>query len=126
MSRQRNGFTLMELLVVVVIVGLLAAVALPRFSATRNKAKLATVKSDIRAIQAAQEGHYSNWNQYGNLNQLTNRMKLGLSAGNTATVTGNNRTYTATVTNASITTGFKACTFTYGGNSANNGKLICS
>lgn len=126
MTNRRNGFTLIELLVVVVILGILAAVALPKFAATKDKARLASVKSDIRNIQVAQEAHYSGWDRYGNLNQLKNRTKLTLSEGNTATITGNAKTFTATVENTAISSGPTKCTFIYGGNNKNNGKLTCS
>jgi prepilin-type N-terminal cleavage/methylation domain-containing protein len=123
---RRNGFTLIELMVVVLILGILVAIALPKFSSTRNKARLASIKSDIHNIQVSQEAHYSVWNQYGNLNQLKNRTKLVLSDNNTATVTGNAKTFTATVQNAAITSGPSKCTYIYGGTNKNNGILTCN
>jgi prepilin-type N-terminal cleavage/methylation domain-containing protein len=124
--RRRNGFTIIELLTAILIIGILAAVAMPKFGATRNKAKLASVKADVHAIQVAQEGHYSAYNRYGNLNQLTNRMKFVPSPGNTAAITGNARRYTATVTNASITMGPKECRVVYGGNATTEVPLTCT
>ena len=46
--RAPNGFTLIELLIAVVIVGLLAALAVPRLSVVRENAFVATMKSDLR------------------------------------------------------------------------------
>ncbi|HLG05625.1 MAG TPA: prepilin-type N-terminal cleavage/methylation domain-containing protein, partial [Gemmatimonadales bacterium] len=51
----RKGFTLIELLIVVVIIGILAAIAIPKFAATKDKAKLASVKTDLRNIMTSQE-----------------------------------------------------------------------
>ena len=55
----RKGFTLIELLIVVVIIGILAAIAIPKFATTKEKAYIATVKSDLRNLVTAQEGYFS-------------------------------------------------------------------
>ena len=60
----RKGFTLIELLVVVVILGILASIAIPKFAATKDKAKLATVKSDLKNIMTAQEAYFYDYATY--------------------------------------------------------------
>jgi type IV pilus assembly protein PilA len=50
-----GGFTLLELLVVVAIIGLLTAIAIPQYAAYRDKARIALVQADLRNIQLAME-----------------------------------------------------------------------
>src|SRR6266498_2970252 len=53
----RKGFTLIELLIVVVIIGILAAIAIPKFANTKEKAYLASMKSDLRNLVTAEESY---------------------------------------------------------------------
>jgi type IV pilus assembly protein PilA len=56
--RRSQGFTLIELLIVVVIIGLLAAIAIPKFANTKEKAVVASMKSDLRNLASAQESYW--------------------------------------------------------------------
>lgn len=58
MTTSRRGFTLIELLIVVVIIGILSAIAIPKFATTKERAYLATMKSDLRNLVGAQEGYH--------------------------------------------------------------------
>lgn len=60
----RRGFTLIELLIVVVIIGILAAIAIPKFAATKERAYLGTLKSDLRNLATAQESFFYDNNTY--------------------------------------------------------------
>jgi prepilin-type N-terminal cleavage/methylation domain-containing protein len=58
MSRARAAFTLIELLIVVVIIGILAAIAIPKFQSTKGKANAAALRSDLRNLAVAQEAYF--------------------------------------------------------------------
>ena len=60
----RKGFTLIELLIVVVIIGILAAIAIPKFANTKEKAYLASMKSDLRNMATTQESYFSDYSIY--------------------------------------------------------------
>ncbi|MGI8548649.1 MAG: type IV pilin protein [Gemmatimonadaceae bacterium] len=60
MKRNTKGFTLIELLIVVVIIGILASIAIPKFTATKERAYLALMKSDLRNLATAEEGYAAN------------------------------------------------------------------
>jgi len=59
MKRSNKGFTLIELLIVVVIIGILAAIAIPKFAATKERAYVATMKTDLKNLATAEEGFAS-------------------------------------------------------------------
>lgn len=63
-SKGHSGFTLIELLIVVVIIGILAAVAIPKFAATKERAFIGTMKSDLRNLATAQESYFYDNNTY--------------------------------------------------------------
>jgi type IV pilus assembly protein PilA len=60
----RKGFTLIELLIVVVIIGILAAIAIPKFANTKEKAYLASMKSDLRNMATTEESYFADFQVY--------------------------------------------------------------
>jgi prepilin-type N-terminal cleavage/methylation domain-containing protein len=54
---KRQGFTLIEVMIVVVIIGLLASVAIPKYLSMQSKAKEAGVKSCAHTVQLAAEDY---------------------------------------------------------------------
>ena len=68
---RRAGFTLVELMVVVVIVGILASVALVRYRSMKDQAFLTMLKSDIEVLSKHQEIYHLRHLEYGTLVDLT-------------------------------------------------------
>ena len=63
-KQNRKGFTLLELLVVVLIIGILAAIALPQYKFAVAKSKFATLKNIVKATVEAEERYYMLHNDY--------------------------------------------------------------
>jgi prepilin-type N-terminal cleavage/methylation domain-containing protein len=63
----RKGFTLIELLIVVAIIAILAAIAVPNFLEAQMRSKVSRVKADLRSITTAVEAYAVDNNQYPNL-----------------------------------------------------------
>ena len=64
MRTPRTGFTPIELLIVVVIIGILAAMAIPKFANTKQKAVASAMRSDLRNLASVQEAYWVNNRAY--------------------------------------------------------------
>jgi prepilin-type N-terminal cleavage/methylation domain-containing protein len=123
----RKGFTLIELLIVVVIIGILAAIAIPKFSTTKDKAKLASIKTDIRNYMTAEEAYFSDNNTYGDAAALQAApYNFVFTAGNAVKASaGAAGSYSVEVENASISSGTKSCKVSVGSGGATDGVITC-
>jgi prepilin-type N-terminal cleavage/methylation domain-containing protein len=104
----RKGFTLIELLIVVVIIGILAAIAIPKFANTKEKAYIASMKSDLRNLVTAEEAYFADSIKYQTTTSCANPAPAGSvsfcpTTGNTlgaiTTGTGTQAGWTGSITN---------------------------
>jgi len=72
MSKVQRGFTLIELIVVIVILGILAATALPRFINIQSDARIAAVQGMAGALRSAQSVVQAKWFVAGSSGLNTN------------------------------------------------------
>jgi len=69
-TKTEKGFTLIELMIVVAIIGILAAIAIPQFSAYRIKAFNSASESDLRNLMTSQEAAFADTQQYVDFGQV--------------------------------------------------------
>ena len=107
--RRRQAFSLIELLAVLLVLGVLVALAIPKFSSYKRKAQIATMVSDLRNLAVAEEGF---WNVVNSYTADTAALELTTSPGVTVTMVSADSTgWSARATHRSETT---VCSIFYG------------
>jgi prepilin-type N-terminal cleavage/methylation domain-containing protein len=101
-----EGFTLIELMIVIAIIGVLAAIAIPNFIAYRNKAFCSAAESDANNIAVAITGYYAAPNRVNMVAAdptapAPGGLGITLSGTNTGTIGGNIQQIIISVTDAS-------------------------
>jgi len=77
-KKNEKGFTLIELMIVIAIIGILAAIAIPQFSAYRQRSYDSSAQSDLRNAATAQEAFFVDNSRYCNTNTLLTGGTYGL------------------------------------------------
>jgi type IV pilus assembly protein PilA len=133
-----RGFTLIELLIVIAIIAILAAIALPQFAAYRERGVRATMVTDARNLVSHIEGIFADCRAYptnaglvngsnpvvtanlGSCGAASPTVNVNLSSGNNGTITPvvANNGYTIVINNANAGTGWFPVTLNGGGTMA--------
>jgi len=99
---RQKGFTLIELMIVVVIIGILAALAIPRFMAATTKSKQSEVKGILKQIYTMERTYRQQYNAYWGQGTTANAAAPNAFAPIGVEVT-TNALYTYTITTANAT-----------------------
>jgi type IV pilus assembly protein PilA len=69
MLKSKKGFTLIELMIVVAIIGILAAIAIPNFLKFQAKSKQSEAKTNLKGIYTAETGYFGEKNAYSGFDE---------------------------------------------------------
>lgn len=70
LKRKESGFTIVELLIVIVVIGILAALVVTTFSGIQRKARNTERETDVKAIHGQLEAYFAQENRYPTLDEI--------------------------------------------------------
>src|SRR6266496_2337781 len=113
-TNKKAGFTLVEIMIVVAIIGLLAAIAIPNFVRARENAQLNSILNNLRILDGAKDQWALEQKQGTGSTPTWTDLSAYLKGGTVKGVVGETYTIQTVGTNAYATAGVKLGTYTAG------------
>ncbi|HEY4321552.1 MAG TPA: prepilin-type N-terminal cleavage/methylation domain-containing protein [Gemmatimonadales bacterium] len=126
MPKSFRGLTLIELLIIIVIIGILLAVAIPKFGGRRDKERLGELRTDIRNAQRAEDAYFDQFKGYASVEQLRAAHLYNPSIGDSVAITLKGPGYSVNAVNSVDPENVQSCSFVFpGGSNANGAGFEC-
>jgi len=87
-NKNRGGFTLVEIMIVVAIIALLAAIAVPNFLRARKRSQATRILEDLRLLDSATDQYAIETNKMSSMNPVLGDLKNYLKTGTTLYTSG--------------------------------------
>jgi len=113
-KKDQKGFTLIELMIVIAIIGILAAIAIPQFNSYRKRAYNASANTDIKNAYTAAQAYFVDYPDIAVTTPILLNYGLNTSQGVTLTTT------TGTIDGLVLTSSHSAGDITYSIDAAGN------